>query len=376
VTERKQAEEALRAADQRKNEFFATLAHELRNPLSPIRNAAAILRAVREDAASHDKAVAMIDRQVTHMARLLDDLLDVARITNNKLQLKLQPVQVREAVDHAVEAVQPIVSTRRHRMNVIGPPKPLTVLADPVRLTQIFVNLLTNAAKYTPDEGSITVAISQNEGQAVIEVRDNGIGIAAEQIQNLFQLFSRVYTEPDIREGGLGVGLSLVKLLVEAQRGTVEATSSGIGQGSVFTVRLPLTEQAQESKTQSATGLGRSITPRRRVLVVDDNMDAAESMATLLRLKGHDVHVAYDGIRAVELAAAVGPNVVLLDLGLPGLNGAEVGRLIRTAMKDKPPRLVAVTGWGDVGDRQRTADAGFDLHLTKPIDPNALDALL
>lgn len=242
ITERKEAEEALRRTDQRKNEFIATLAHELRNPLSPIRNAAEVLRIAPDNKVAQAKSVDIIERQVQHMTRLLDDLLDVARITNNQMSMRKQPIRLREPVDDAVEAAQPLINTRRHRLTVVIAEEPLTVMGDSVRLTQIFVNLLTNAAKYTPEEGLITVTIAREGNEALIQVSDNGVGFAADQTHNLFQPFHRVHSSADAMAGGLGIGLSLVKLLAKAHGGAVSASSRGLGQGSVFTVRLPIHE--------------------------------------------------------------------------------------------------------------------------------------
>lgn len=377
ITREREAEEALRRTDQRKNEFIATLAHELRNPLSPIRNAAAILRAAPYDLTVQAKSVDIIERQVQHMAHLLDDLLDVARITNNQMNIQKQPVLLCKTIDDAVEAVQPLVHARAHRLTIAGADEPLEVMGDSVRLTQIFVNLLSNAAKYTSQRGLISITLAQEGGEAVVEVKDNGVGIAADQVSNLFQLFSRLASTSDIQEGGLGIGLSLVKLLVEAHGGTVRAFSAGLGQGSAFIVRLPLTHQAQAPQTTASPGEERrSPNKPRVVVVVDDNSDAADSLAMLLLMQGHKVYVAYDGIRAVELACSVSPDIVFLDLGLSGLNGIEVGRRIKAILQPTPPRIVAITGWGAAKDRLGTVQAGFDLHLTKPVGLDAINAAL
>lgn len=372
ITERKVAEDALREADQRKNEFIATLAHELRNPLSPIRNAASLLRHTGADSHTHARAIEIIERQTSHMAHLLDDLLDVARITTNKLVLRKEPVQLSDMLRYAIEVAQPMIDARGHRLTLDLPAHPVRFHGDPVRITQIFANLLANAAKYTPEGGSIQVRATVREGQATISIQDNGIGIEPQHLPHIFEMFSQ-YSHG--HEGGIGIGLSLVRGIVELHGGSVDAHSQGLGQGSEFTVRLPLTQAEAHAGSASVEGRAAAQVRARRVLVVDDNVDAADSMAMLLRARGHAVEVAYNGRSGLDKLQRQTPDVVFLDIGLPDVDGHEIARRIRNSHA-RTVRLIAVTGWGQEEDRRRALEAGFDVHLTKPVDPAMLDSLV
>jgi two-component system CheB/CheR fusion protein len=385
VTDRKRLEEeshrtvdALRDADRLKDEFLAMLAHELRNPLAPIRNALHILKKPAADAAIREQVRATAERQVGHMARLLDDLLDVSRISRGKIQLRAEPVDLAALAARTAEVARPAVEERRHTLTVSLPPAGAWVSGDATRLEQVVTNLLTNAAKYTDPGGRIALAVEAADGQAVVRVTDTGIGIAADMLPRVFDLFVQGERRLDRTQGGVGIGLTLVKRLVEMHGGSVEARSEGPGTGSEFIVRLPTADrrppiaaEAVHANRQSAVGNRQS----RRVLVVDDNRDAADSLALVLRIDGHEVAVAYDGPSALAMAPAFGPAVVLLDLGMPGLDGYEVCRRLRRMPELAGARVVAVTGWGQEADRRRSADAGFDHHLVKPADPDAIRRL-
>ncbi|MFO1455254.1 MAG: PAS domain-containing protein [Steroidobacteraceae bacterium] len=372
VTGFKRVQAALEQADRRKDEFLATLAHELRNPLAPIRYAARLLRPDSPPAAI-TQVRDTLERQSTQMARLLDDLLDVSRITRNVIELKREALDLRQAVEDSVEVARPLIDAVHHRLVVSLPGKPVWVEADRTRLSQIVANLLQNAAKYTDPGGRIEVGVEQQAEAAVLRVRDSGIGIAPEMRERVFEIFSQVHRPGDATRSGLGIGLAIVKRLVELHGGRIEVTSEGLGKGAEFTVRLPLaTPQA---------GLPLNVVPlfasgRRRLLVVDDNRDAADSLAAMLRLSGHAVQVAYDGASAMALAETVRPDVMLLDLGMPQTSGYDVARWVRRQPWGAGVKLIALTGWGQDEDRRRTREAGFDLHLTKPVDPDQLVAML
>ncbi|WP_310734691.1 hybrid sensor histidine kinase/response regulator [Azohydromonas caseinilytica] len=366
--------EQLSEADRRKDEFLATLAHELRNPLAPMRNVLEILRLKELPDPQLRWARDVLQRQVGHMTQLVDDLLEVSRITQGKLQLRLQPLELAPLVQGAVEAVRPALQAAGHRLALTLPPQPLWLQADPVRLTQVLVNLLGNAVKYTPQGGHITLSCSVEGHEVVMAVADNGIGIAAEHLARVFEMFSQLEPALERAHGGLGIGLALVRGLVTLHGGTISAASPGLGQGSVFTVRLPLLQdQPADVAAESATsGAGSG----RRVLVVDDNQDAAHTLALLLELSGHAVATAADGESALEVATRWRPEVVLLDIGLPGLNGYEVAQRLRQLPDGGRLLLVALTGWGNEQDRRAALQAGFDHHLTKPVDPEVLQGLL
>jgi CheY-like chemotaxis protein len=370
ITERKKAETALRDADQRKDEFLAMLAHELRNPLAPIRSAVQVLQAIRPRDPSLDWPQQIIDRQVQHLTRLVDDLLDVSRITHNRVQLVKEPVEVASVLSRAVETMQPLVDARRQRLTVSYPGGPLRVEGDPTRLAQVVGNLLHNAAKFTPEEGQIWLEARDEDQRAVIRVRDTGIGIPPTMLLEIFELFTQVDRSLDRSQGGLGIGLTLVKHLVEMHGGKVAASSAGLGQGSEFVVSLPSLPQSFgvpqiSSASPPAPGA-------RKVLIVDDNIDAADSLARILVLRGHEAHTAYDGLQAIERAKALRPDVVLLDIGLPGSNGYEVAKRLREELEEEAMVIIALTGYGGKEDRRRTVAAGFDYHLVKPVDVETL----
>jgi len=363
VTDRKRAEEALRAADRRKDEFLATLAHELRNPLAPIRHAARISKMPRATEAQMKWSQDVIDRQVEHMARLLDDLLEVSRITRGKLDLRTERLVLKDSLIAAVETTRPLVETRGHRLMLDVPAETLHIDADPVRFAQIFSNLLTNAAKYTDPGGLIRVQAQAVGDHAVVTVTDNGIGIAPELLPQLFEMFSQATSALERSEGGLGIGLALVRGLVTLHGGSIEARSRGIGMGSEFVVTLPLDRYvpSRAASVEAATLAGHDA-PSLRVLVADDNRDNADGCAMLLEMCGHSVRTAYSGREALAVAAEFLPQVALLDIGMPELNGYEVARRIRAAPWGQTMLLVAVTGWGQDEDQRQAEAAGFDHH--------------
>jgi PAS domain S-box-containing protein len=365
------ARRAAEEADRLKDQFLAMLAHELRNPLAPIRNALHIMRQPGANGAVVGRAQDMAERQVQHMARLLEDLLDVSRISQGRIELRKETVDVAELVNRTVEAVHPLVETRRHELTVTLPPEPLRVDADPTRLEQIITNLLTNACKYTDPGGKIWLSAEREGDHAVLRVRDNGIGVRPDMLPRIFDLFVQAERRLDRAQGGVGIGLTLVRRLVEMHGGTVHAASAGPGQGSEFLVRLPALDAAPAAR---GSGTAAPVTPParrlppRRVLVVDDNEDAANTMAMLLELEGHEVRAVHDGSAALEAARQMHPEVVLLDIGMPGMDGYEVARRLRQDPHQAGVLLVAVTGWGQEDDRRRSREAGFDEHLVKPSD--------
>jgi PAS domain S-box-containing protein len=373
ITERKRVEEALRLADQRKDAFLATLAHELRNPLTPIRYATRLLEpGVPPQMASDAKK--MIDRQLAQMAHLLDDLLDVSRVTRGVLEIDHEQLDLREIIDGAVASVRPLAETARQELTVSLPADALSVSGDSVRLAQILGNLLHNATKYTPTGGHIAVIGAATGEEVIVRIKDDGIGIAPEALQTVFDLFVQVEAPGTRSAGGLGIGLSLSRDLVRLHGGLIEAHSAGLGFGSEFVLRLPraaevaaLTESV--AAPQKVAALGASGV---RVLIVDDNVDAATSLSYVLALAGYQTAVAHDGRRALDLAETLRPSVVLLDIGLPSMSGHEVARHLRAVPWGKDLRLIAVTGWGHERDRMKSLEAGFDAHLTKPIDPELL----
>jgi PAS domain S-box-containing protein len=377
ITELIVASDALREADRRKDEFLATLAHELRNPLAPIRQAARLSRSPNATEAQRRWSQDVIERQVQQMALLLDDLLDVSRITRGKLELRKQRVQLASVVEAALETTRPLLDERRQLLTTSLPTEPVWLSADPLRVAQILANLLTNAAKYSERGGRVDLSAHVHGDRLSVSVKDTGIGIEPDLLPRVFEMFSQVKSSLDRAEGGLGIGLALVKGLVELHEGTVEARSEGLGMGAEFVVTLPLPD-AGLSPTVSAGGLARSEAHARavRILVADDNRDAAASLATLLELDGHEISVAHDGRVALAAAEAFRPHVALLDIGMPKVNGYEVARQIRAEPWGKAVILVAVTGWGQTEDKRRALEAGFDHHFTKPLDLDALGALL
>jgi signal transduction histidine kinase/ActR/RegA family two-component response regulator len=371
-------EEALREADRRKDEFLAMLAHEIRNPLAPIRTAVHLLRLKELPEAQRVHARDVIERQVEHLVRLIDDLLDVSRITRGAIKLQRERVDVAEVVARAVETSRPLIDSRRHQLVTVLPDQSLSVFGDLTRLSQVLANLLNNAAKYTDAQGRIFVRVERDGGEVVIRVQDNGIGISREMLSRVFELFAQADRTLERSSGGLGIGLALVRRLVEMHGGSVSAYSGGAGQGTEMVVRLPvdiddrMPERPREPECLPAapTAGTPAVSPAaasRRILIVDDNRDAADSMALLVETAGHSARTAYDGHQALDLASAFVPDVLLLDLGVPGLNGFEIARRIRRQPWGKTVALIAVTGWGQEQDRRRTAEAGFDAHLIKPV---------
>lgn len=376
LSERRRVQE-LETEGRRINEFIAMLAHELRNPIAPIANAAGVLERIARGSSDVAWCADIIRRQVTHLSRLVEDLLDVSRITSGKIQLRRERLDLREVVRKAVDASRALVEAYQHRLEVDLPPEPLPVAGDETRLTQVVVNLLNNATKYTPRGGHVRIVLQREEpGQeqgrepwAVLRVIDNGIGMSPTLLATAFDLFVQGERTIDRAEGGLGIGLTLVRRIVKLHGGQTKASSPGPGQGSELTVRLPL---AAAAPGEAAEALPAESEGGRRVLVVDDNRDAADSLAQLLGMCGHSVWVAYDGAHAIELAARHVPDVILLDLGLPGMDGFEVARRLRGIPQLRAALLVAVTGYGQEGDRRAVADAGFGVHLVKPVGPEEL----
>ncbi len=370
VTARRRMEEALREADRRKDEFLATLAHELRNPLVPIRNAVHVLGKTIDKGSDVGALHAMMERQVKHLVRLVDDLMEVSRVTRGKIELRRARIDLSAAVAQALEISEAAIRAGGHKLAVTQAQEPLPLDADMVRLAQVFANLLNNAAKYTPRGGRIELSTRREGDEAVVTVRDTGVGIPPEMLPRVFDMFTQVEGAARRAPGGLGIGLALVRSLVELHGGRVEAQSAGPGKGSVFTVRLPL---AADCCAATADVAQMRPTPLRgrRLLVVDDNRDVADSLGTLLRCLGAQVRVAYDGDSALELYDAFRPSAVLLDLGMPGMSGFEIAKRLRARVGDAVT-LIAVTGWGQEDDRRRSREAGFDAHLVKPIDPEAL----
>ncbi|HEV8362093.1 MAG TPA: ATP-binding protein [Gemmatimonadaceae bacterium] len=366
----------LRDADRRKDEFLATLAHELRNPLAPIRNALHIMQLAEDDGAAIDQARTMMERQLKQMVRLIDDLLDVSRITRGKLDLRKERVELAAVISNAVDTTRPLIEAAGHSLTVSLPPQPIYLDADPMRLAQVFANLLNNAAKYTDRGGRIWLSAALDEREIVITVRDTGIGIPAEALPTVFEMFAQVDRSLEKSQGGLGIGLTLVKRLVEMHGGTVEARSDGPGKGSEFIARLPVVPSRKSSRKPQGDNVRVQPQMSCRILVADDNRDAAESMSMLLRMMGNEVRTVHDGVQAVEEAAAFRPDVVLLDIGMPRLNGYDVARAIREQRWGAGMVLVALTGWGQDDDIHRADEAGFDQHFTKPVNPAALERLI
>jgi signal transduction histidine kinase/ActR/RegA family two-component response regulator len=386
IAERVRAQEALEAADRRKDDFLAMLSHELRNPLAAIQGSIELMQRKRIEDPELKWARDVVARQNRHLTRLIDDLLDVSRITRGKLTLQKEPVELREVAQHAVETVRPLIEARQHKFSIELPDAPLHVEGDAVRLTQVISNLLTNAAKYTDEGGHIQLVLDRHAGadsagHASIRVTDNGRGIAREAMPRLFEPSTHEERLNSGAHGGLGIGLIVVRGLVEMHGGTVEAASEGPGRGSVFTVKLPVVpmkeltlkvapahDPASIETTTEGTGL--------RILVVDDNQDSAISMTLLLELQGHEVHVAHAGPAALRLATEKKPDVILLDIGMPGMNGFEVAKQLRAQADFAHTLLVAITGYGRASDVKQTESAGFDHHLVKPVDYDKLQAVL
>jgi PAS domain S-box-containing protein len=372
------AREALQRADRQKDEFLATLAHELRNPLAPIRTAVDLLRTGDPERDKLDYCQDVIARQVGHMARLLDDLLDVSRVSRGKLELRKERVPVAELIRHGTESSHPTIVAGGHHLTTIVAVEPILLDVDPTRLAQVISNLLNNAARYSEPGSRIRLAVDRDGDDAVIQVRDNGVGMRPEMLVRVFEPFFQIDRSLDRSQGGLGIGLTLVKQIVEIHGGTVTAASDGLGKGCEFTVRLPVARgiaMPAAGRPEDEVEVGMT-TPRSRILVVDDLRDSTDSLAMMLRAKGHDVRTAYDGYEAVEIALQYRPDVVILDIGMPRLNGYDAARMIREQSGGDSPMLIALTGWGHDENRLRTKEAGFDHHLVKPVEPAVLTKLL
>jgi PAS domain S-box-containing protein len=390
VTERKRAEKALRDSERltqkhaaeladlhrRKDEFLAMLSHELRNPLSPILNAAHILRLQKDENPLQRQARAVIERQVNQLSRLVNDLLEVSRVITGTIRLCAERLDIRGVVKQAVESARPLVEQRRHQLFVSLPAEPVWLVGDAARLEQVVVNLLNNAAKYTDEGGNIWVNLQQEGDEVTLRVRDTGIGIAPELLPRVFDLFTQADRTPDRSQGGLGIGLSLTQRLVELHRGKIEAHSAGLGRGSEFIVRLPLLSSPKKETDMTFTVRAKRAAQSWRILVADDNVDAANMIAMMLQHFGHQTETVYSAQSALEIAAGYKPDFVVLDIGLPGMDGYEVARRLRRIPELKDTRLIAATGYGQDTDRRRSEEAGFDYHLVKPIDPEKLQTVL
>jgi len=366
----------LREADRRKDEFLATLAHELRNPLAPIRNSLQILKMPRVDAATAQQTREMMERQIHHLVRLVDDLLDVSRVMRGQIDLRKETVELATIVARAVETAKPLIEAHGHRLDLDVSTEPLPLNADPVRLVQALGNLLNNSAKYSEDNGRIQLSATSDKGEAVIKIRDQGIGIDKEMLPRIFDLFVQADHASTKAQGGLGIGLTLVKNLIEMHGGTVSAHSDGLGKGAEFVVRLPLTKCDSPANEEMIADRSTPVTPGHRLMVVDDNQDAALSLSMLLKLQGHDVRIANSGQTALQLAADFVPEAIFLDIGMPGMDGYEVARRILSSPRLEQTLLIALTGWGQQDDRRRTTEAGFHFHLVKPPEPEAIDEIL
>lgn len=378
VSERRlrQQGEALAEADRRKNEFLAMLAHELRNPLQPIRMAIELMRSPATPPDRRDWSYVVIERQVSQLVRLVDDLLDASRITSGKLSLRKERADLASVVSGAVEAQRPSAEARQQQLSVTVPHEPVWIHGDAMRLTQVLQNIINNAIKFTPQRGHVAVVLAAHDGGARVTIIDDGAGMEPVELARVFDIFYQAHPQPDEAQGGLGIGLALVRQLVELHGGTVEARSEGRGKGSEFTVRMPLAS-AHEQSVPAAPAAEQVVSPvTRRILVVDDNRDAAESLALMLRLVGNEVDTVYDGEQAVSAVASFRPDVVLMDLGMPRLDGLGAARAIRENPHASEVVLVAITGWGDDSDRRLSREAGFDRHLVKPVVPSELLALL
>ena len=360
--------EGLRLADERKTVFLATLAHELRNPLAPLSTALALLRRKPLDAVGARPHYEMMERQVQHMVRLIDDLMEVSRITRGKIELKLEALALERVVADAIELSRPLLNSARHQLELSLPPTTVRVYGDRVRLTQVFSNLLNNAAKYTPAGGCVKVSVASAGGLARISIRDNGIGIPTHMLAAIFDIFVQVTDATRIAQGGLGIGLTLVKSLVELHGGTVQARSQGPGEGAEVSVSLPLARSDQIELPHPAQQVGDGESLSGHILIVDDNREAADSLSVLLRMMGANTSVAYGGSEAMALATELRPSIAILDIGMPGMDGCELARHLREDPRNSSMVLIALTGWGQADDRVRVTAAGFDHHLLKPVD--------
>ncbi|HTV50412.1 MAG TPA: response regulator [Steroidobacteraceae bacterium] len=377
LAERDRARAALYESARRQNEFLATLAHELRNPLAPIRSAVQVMRLAEGDHATATAARAMIERQLKHLVRLIEDLMDVSRLTQGRLELRKERVDVANVIQLAVEANRPLLASKQHHLRIELAPEALFVEADPTRLTQVFANLLNNSAKFSDPHADICVRLVREGPWAAITVSDSGFGIRPEMLSRVFDLFTQEERPQAAPHDGLGVGLALVKHIVELHGGSVRACSEGPGMGSSFTVRLALLEAGEsDARLISRSGNSGEGATRMRILVADDNFDAAQSLALMLSMEGHEVRTASNGLEALQLAQDFHPQVALLDIGMPKLDGYETARQLRQRPEGKSLLLFALTGWGQEDDKERARQAGFDRHLVKPLEPEMLNELL
>ena len=375
IAERKRNEEALRTADRRKDEFLAVLAHELRNPLAPLASGLQVIRLAEGKPEAIARARTMMERQLAHLVRLVDDLLDVSRINRGKMELRRSRLLLTDVVNSAIETARPLIEAAGHIFSAALPPEPIYLDGDLTRLSQVFSNLLTNSAKYTDGGGQILLEATPGPDNVVVSVRDTGIGIPPEHIGSVFEMFSQVDRTIERSSGGLGIGLSLVQGLVRMHGGTVSAQSPGPGQGSTFTVTLPVV-QPTVAPVKSQAALSSSAQPRQHILVVDDNLDSATAMAMMLEFLGNEVRMAHDGLEAIKEAEQYRPDVVLMDVGMPRLNGYEATRRIRAEPWARDVFIIALTGWGQEDDRARSHEAGCDGHLVKPVNLPDLEDLL
>jgi PAS domain S-box-containing protein len=373
ITDRVRAEEALHEADRHKTEFLATLSHELRNPLAPIRNSVHLLRTESSEL-PRDRIYRMLDQQLDHLVRLVDDLLELSRISSGKVALRLESVDLNAVLQAAADTSDPVIASKHHQLRIELADAPMIVKGDPVRLVQVVANLLNNAAKYTPDSGQIALLLRRDESEGVITVRDSGLGIPDDMLPRVFDMFTQVDQSLHRAQGGLGIGLALARSLVELHGGRISAHSRGAEQGSEFTVRLPLV--GADGPHVDPVDRPRPSAAPRRVLVVDDNRDAADSLVLILATMGAEARSAYNGPSALELVRSWAPTTVLLDLGMPGMDGYVVAYRIRQDPSIRAVRLIALTGWGSADDRRHTAAAGFDDHWVKPVDPVQLQEML
>jgi CheY-like chemotaxis protein len=377
VTERKQDESALRDADRRKDRFLALLAHELRNPLASLRSGLQVMRLAGSDQEICAKVHGMMERQLGHIVRIIDDLLDISRINENKIELRRSRVLLTDVISSAVETARPAIEAAGHQLSISLPAEPVYLDADLTRLSQVFSNLLTNSAKYTDGGGQIWLTAASLPGEVAVSIRDTGIGIPADALPRIFDMFSQVDRNVERTAGGLGIGLALVKSLVELHDGVVTAVSDGPGQGSTFTVRFPVLTAADVVRHSAPADATQPLpSPRHRILVVDDNHDAANSMAMLLKMLGHDVRVAHDGLEAVEIAESFAPRAILMDIGMPKLSGYDATQRLRQQPWGRNVIIIALTGLGQDLDRAHSGQAGCNGHLVKPVQLSDLKQLL
>jgi len=376
LSENNRVAAALLEADRRKDEFLAILAHELRNPLAPLRNALEAMRLKPHDREAASWARALMERQVAQMVRLIDDLLDLSRVSRGRIELKHERSDLATLVQGALDVCGSSIANAGHRLTLELPGTPMPLLCDPTRVVQVICNLLSNAVKYTPPGGHITLSARRRDALFEVSVRDTGIGIPSDMLARVFDMFTQVPHAIERSQGGLGIGLTLVKRLVELHGGQVEAKSAGPGLGSEFTVRLPERMAEHAAPVVVAALADTASSPKRRILVADDNRDAADSLAVMLRIAGHDVRTAYDGQHALDVAETFKPSLALLDLGMPRMNGHDTARRLRETDHGRDIVIVALTGWGQPEDRKRSLAAGFDHHLVKPVDPSMLERLL